>query len=82
MIIEGTFDYWKRNDPDREHVRQVLEIFNHSQTVADFNNDMAKYDHDKYPYTSMGISNPGIRKVEIKANAEGAMLFNGLHQDK
>jgi hypothetical protein len=82
MIIEGTFDYWKRTDPVREHVRQVLEIFNHSQTVADFNNDMDKYDRDKYPYTSMGIPNLGIGKIEIKANAEGGMLFNGLHQDK
>ncbi len=78
MIIESTFDYWKRTDPDREHVRQVLEIFNHSQTIADFNNDMDKYDRDKYPYTSMGISNLGIGKIEIKANEEGAMLFDGL----
>jgi hypothetical protein len=77
-VDEATFNYWKRTDVDKNHVRQLLKIYNDSRTVVILKKDTDNYDIDKYPYTSMNVPNPGIERVEIRTNTEGAILFQDL----
>jgi hypothetical protein len=77
-VDEATFNYWKRTDMDKNHVMQVMKIYNDSRTVVVLKKDTDNYEIDKYPYTSMNVPTPGIGRVEIRANTEGAILFQDL----
>jgi hypothetical protein len=80
-VAEGTFNYWKRTDVDKKHVTQLLKIFNDSRLLALLNNDADLYDLSKYPYRSMDVPNPGIGRVEIRANKEASTLFQDILKD-
>jgi hypothetical protein len=42
-------------------------LYNNSNTIATIFGNVANYDHNKYPYTSMIVS-PETNKIEIRAN--------------
>ena len=75
LIIDGTFDYWKRAEENRNHREELLNLYNNSQTVLVLNKNADKYDITKYPFTSMSLPNLGIGRVEIKTNSGAADLF-------
>jgi hypothetical protein len=75
IIAEGTFDYWKRTETNKTHVKELLNIYNNSQTVAVLNRNSDMYDHTKYPYTSLSLGNLGIGRVEIRTNPAATNLF-------
>jgi Dolichyl-phosphate-mannose-protein mannosyltransferase len=78
FIADGTFNYWKKTDVDKKHVSQLLKIYNDSRKVVILNKNTDIYDLSKYPYTGMNIPSPGVGRVEIRTNAEGAILFQDL----
>jgi hypothetical protein len=75
LLLEGTYDYWKRTDRDKNHVKELLNIYNDSHSVVVLNKNIDDYDTEKYPFTSMSIGNLGIGRVEIRANSEATKLF-------
>jgi 4-amino-4-deoxy-L-arabinose transferase-like glycosyltransferase len=47
--------------------KQMLMLYNATQTVATFNGTADNYNNDQYPYTSMGYSKGGS-KVDVRVN--------------
>lgn len=79
MLVErGPFEYWKRTEVEKKRLNEVLDIYNDTQRVLVLNRDLDPYVHSGYPYTSLNIGNLGIGRVEIRANSEGAVLFQDL----
>jgi hypothetical protein len=78
IIVEGTFDYWKRTEMNKIHMKELLNIYNNSQTVAVLNRNSDMYDHTQYPYTSLALGNLGIGRVEIRTNPAATNLFLDL----
>jgi hypothetical protein len=82
MIVDpGAFEYWKKTEVDKMHLKELLKTYNDLQTVLVLNRSLDAYIHSAYPYTSMSIENLGIGRVEIRANSEGAILFQDLKND-
>jgi hypothetical protein len=80
FIVEDLFDWWKRSEKDKAHLRQLLSTYNDTQSVKLFNNAEEAYDRAKYPYTGI-IEHLGIGRVEIRANEPAIRLFNVLNKD-
>jgi hypothetical protein len=78
LIVERTFDYWKRAEENRTHRQELLNLYNNSQTVLVLNKNTEKYDITKYPFTGMSLPNQDIGRVEIRTNTGAADLFSDL----
>ena len=76
MIIDGTFDYWKRTNINKTQLREFLEIYNNTKTMTVLDTNINNYDHSKYPFTSLGLGNLGIGRVEIRTNSEFSEFYN------
>ena len=76
MIVDGTFDHWKRTNTNKTQVRELLEIYNNTRTMTVLDGNSDNYDHAKYPYTSLGLGNLGIGRVEIRTNSEFLEFYN------
>ena len=74
FVIEDSFDLWRDDDTDADHVKQYLTIYNNTQLIKAFNRDIDNYDRNVYPYTNM-FETVGVGKVEIRANDDAYMLF-------
>ena len=76
MIVDGTFDHWKRTNINKTQVRELFEIYNNTRTMTVLDSNYNDYDHAKYPYTSLGLGNLGIGGVEIRTNSEFSEFYN------
>ena len=76
MIVDGTFDSWKRTNMNKTQVRELLEIYNNTRTKTVLDSSSDNYDHAKYPYTSLSLENLGIGRVEIRTNSEFSEFYN------
>jgi Dolichyl-phosphate-mannose-protein mannosyltransferase len=56
---------------DIRSAEKLQKIYNNTNDIATFNGDVLKYDHDKYPYTSMSLNYEGS-KVEVRIGKQKA----------
>jgi len=79
MIVDpGNFGYWQKTEVNKTHLKEFLKTYNDLQTVLVLNRSLDAYNRNSYPYASLTAENLDIGRVEIRANTEGALLFQDL----